>query len=212
MTSELEIWLKQATRQLSSESGAQVRSEIQEHFESARESAMSQGSTMEEAERLAMAALGNAKAANCQYRKVLLTSSEARMLRNAKWEARAVCARPWLKGLLFAMPVTAVFAAAIIYFAGAVALARVLLIGGIGMGLLFMAPFLPIYTPYRGRIFRIAKWAVLAGVLGWAFGPLVRDWSWLLFSCLWPVIWIESTRISIRRKLPVARWPKSLYL
>jgi len=212
MTTELEIWLKQATRHLSTASAAQVRAEIQEHFESAREAAMMGGSTADAADRLAMAALGHAKAANCQYRSVLLTSSEARLLRDTKWEARAVCSRPWVKRLFTAMPGIVLLATAIIYFTGAMAVARVLSIGGVGMSLFFIAPFLPLYTPSRGRVFRIAKWAVLAGVLGWAFGPLTLEWSWLLFSCLWPVAWIEWTRVSIRRKLPVAQWPKSLYL
>jgi general stress protein YciG len=42
---ELDSWLKQATRHLSKESVAQVRTEIREHYESAREAAMSGGAT-----------------------------------------------------------------------------------------------------------------------------------------------------------------------
>jgi GTP cyclohydrolase III len=62
----LDNWLKQATRYLSKDSVAQVRTEIQEHYESAREAAMIRpgGVTPEEADRLALAALGDAKAAN----------------------------------------------------------------------------------------------------------------------------------------------------
>ena len=41
----LDTWLKQATRHLSKGSVAQVRTEIQEHYESARETAMSGGAT-----------------------------------------------------------------------------------------------------------------------------------------------------------------------
>jgi hypothetical protein len=213
MTTELETWLKQATRHLSRDSAAQVRTEIQEHYESAREAAMSGGSTADEASRLAVTALGNAKAANRQYRSVLLTSAEDRVLRDADWEARAVCSRPWLKWLLLATPVVAVFAAAGLFLAGAIAVAQVLLVGGIGMGLLFAAPFLlPIYTPSRGRVFRVMKWVVLIGILGFAFWPDALKWSWLLISCLWLVARIEWTRVSIRRKLPVAEWPKQLYL
>jgi hypothetical protein len=212
MTIELETWLKQATRHLSRDSAARVRTEIQEHYESAREAAMSGGSTADEANRLAVTALGNAKAANHQYRSVLLTSAEARMLREGNWEARAVCSRPWLKWLLLAMPMAALFAAAALFLAGASAVAQVLLVGGIGMGLLFTAPFLPLYTPSRGRVFRVVKWVVLIGTLGLAFGPDALKWSWLLISCLWLVGRIEWTRVSIRRKLPVAEWPKQLYL
>ncbi len=208
----LDNWLTQATRHLSKDSAAQVRTEIQEHYESAREASMAGGATADEADRLAVTALGDAKAANRQYRKVLLTSAEARMLRDAKWEARAVCSRPWLWWLLLPIPVAALLAATALFLLGAIAVARVLLAGGIGMGFLFAAPFLPVYTPSRGRIFRGVKWVVLISMLVLAFGPNALKWSWLLASCLWPLAWIEWTRVSIRRKLRVAEWPRPLYL
>jgi hypothetical protein len=222
----LETWLEKATRSLSRTSGDQVRREIREHYESAREAAMSTGATADEAERLAVAALGDAKAANCQYRKVLLTSAEAKVLREGNWEARAICSRPWLKRLLAAVPAAALFAAAALFLTGALAGARVLLAGAIAMGLLFTAPFLPVYTPARGRVFRRVKWVLLISALVLMFGPVVAlnnegtvtllldtlKWSWLLTSCLWPLAWIEWTRVSIRRKLPVAQWPRHLYL
>jgi hypothetical protein len=56
------------------------------------------------------------------------------------------------------------------------------------------------------------KCAVLVGMLLLAFGPDAFKWSWLLISCFWPFAWIEWTRMSLRRKLPVAQWPKHLYL
>jgi hypothetical protein len=208
----LDSWLKQATRHLSKDSAAQVRTEIQDHYASARETAMGDGATVDEADRLALTALVDAKAANCQYRNVLLTSAEARMLREGNWEARAVCSRPWLKWLLLAVPAAALLAATALFLTGAISTARVLLVGGIGMGLLFAAPFLPVYTPSRGRLFRRVKWVVLIGMLVLAFGPDALKWSWLPASCLWPMAWIEWTRISIRRKLRVAEWPKQLYL
>jgi len=80
------------------------------------------------------------------------------------------------------------------------------------MSIFFAAPFLPIYTPARGRLFRYVKWVVMIGMLGLAFGPSALKMWWLLTSCLWPVVWIEWARISKRRKLPVAEWPKQLYL
>src|ERR1700690_3442335 len=150
----LDSWLNRATRHLSKDSLAQVRTEIQEHYESAREAAIESGATADEADRLALADLGDAKAANRQYRRVLLTSAEARMLREGSWEARAVCSRPWLKRLLLAMPVAALFAAAALFLTGSITVAWALLVGGIGIGLLVAAPFLPVYTPSRGRIFR----------------------------------------------------------
>jgi hypothetical protein len=42
--------------------------------------------------------------------------------------------------------------------------------------------------------------------------PVDVQSSWLLFSSLWIIVWTERTRASIRRKLPVAAWPKQLYL
>jgi hypothetical protein len=148
----LGTWMKKATRGLSNPSAAQVRTEIQQHYESAREVAMDSGATAHEADCPAVTALGDAKAANCQFRKVLLTTAEARMLRDGNWEAQAVCSRPWLKRLLPAIPVALQFAAAALFFTGAVAGARVLLAAGIGLGIVFAAPFLPIYTPSRARL------------------------------------------------------------
>jgi hypothetical protein len=208
----LDSWLKQATRHLAKDSAAQVRTEIQEHYESARDAAIAGGANTDQAARLALNALGNAKTANRQYRHVLLTSAEARMLRDGNREALAVCSRPWLKRVLLAAPVAALAAAAALFFSGHVAAARDVLIGGIGMGPLFAAPLLPIYTPSRGRVFRRVKWVAMTGALVLLFGPQALKWSWLLISCLWPLAWTEWTRASIRRKLPTVAWPKHLYL
>jgi hypothetical protein len=206
MTHELEAWLRRATRHLSRDSAAQVRNEIQEHFDAARANAMERGVSCDEAERQALEALGDARAANLQYRKVLLTSREARLLHEGNWEARVVCSRRWL------ILVGALLLGTGFYFANSNAMARLLLVGGMSMGLLFFAAFLPVYTPARGRVFRGVKWLVLAGILLLAFWPMTLRWSALMFSCVWPVVWVEWSRASIRRKLPVAKWPKQLYL
>ena len=205
---ELDNWLKLATRQLSQGAAAQVRTEIQEHYDSELEAAIDRGSSVEEANRLAVAALGDAKDVNCQYRRVLLTAAEARMLRESNWEARAICSRPWLKLSLQAIPGIALLASLAFWLGGAPEIARALVAGGIGMAFLFIGPFLPIYTPSRGRIFRIVKWISLTGAVALAF----RMDAPLFASCMWPLIWIESTRSSIRRKLRVADWPKQLHL
>ncbi len=208
--SALEYWLNEAARGLSKDSAAQVRNEIREHYESAREAAITNGATPEEADRFAYRALGDAEDANAQYRNVLLTSGEARVLGEGNWEA-CVCSRPWIRWLLAAIPLAAVLAAVALFFTRSVDAARVLAIGGTGMGLVFAAPLLPIYTRSRSRIFRPVKWILLIATLVLAFGPNALQWSWLLASCLWPLMWIEWTRMSIRRKLPVAKWPKQLY-
>lgn len=210
--SGLDSWLEQATRRLAKCSAAQVRSEIGEHYEAAREAALNGGATAEEAERLAMAALGDPKAANCQYRKVLLTASEARLLHQGNAEARLVCSLSFVSWLLRAIPVVALATSWALYLWGATEPARVLLAAGIGIGLIFLAPFFPLYTPARGRVFRAIKWVVIVGMLVTAFGSDALRWSWLLASCLAPMAGIELTRASIRRKLPVEQWPRQLYL
>jgi hypothetical protein len=209
--SRLDYWLDEATRGLSKDSAAQVRSEIEEHYESAREASLSNAASADEADRFAVTSLGDADDANRQYRKVLLTSGEARLLREGNWEARAVCSSAWVKGLFAASPAAALLIGTALFFSGATHLAQVLLTAGTGMGLLFAAPLLPIYTPSRARIFRFVKCVVLVAMLVVAFGSSALKWSWLLTSCLWPMAWVEGTRMSIRRKLPVAKWPKQLY-
>ena len=208
----IDAWLKKATRHLSKDSASRVRTEIQDHYESEREAAVNRGLGAEEADCLAVTGLGDARAANREYRKVLLTSAEARMLHEANWEARAICSRAWLKWLMRALPVAALLAAIVLFLTGGVAVARVLVAVGIGLGFVFVAPLLPVYSPSRARVFRWVKWAALAGSLMLAFGPDALKLSWLLASCLWPMVWIEWTRSSIRRKLPVAKWPRQLYL
>lgn len=208
----LESWLQQATRHLSQNSTAKVRNEIQEHYELALEAAMESGATGDEADRQAVTALGDANSANCEYRRVLLTSAEARLLREGNWEARAICSRPWLRWVFLAAILAALCAGANLFVHGSTDLAVTLLAGAMAMSLLFAAPFLPIYTPARARTFRMVRLALLLGAVVLAFGPDVLKWSWLLFSCMWPLFWIEWTRTSIRRKMPVTDWPRQLYL
>jgi len=212
VTMQLEMWLKRATLHLSRDAVAQVRTEISEHYDDALESATAGGASVDEGDHVAMAALGDAGVANREYRKVLLTSGEARLLREGNWEARAIGSHRWLKHLLVAMPAAAVLGGLVLLLAGATGVAQVLLAGGLGIGIVFAGTLLPMYTAGRSLAFRIVKWTVLAGILVLAFWPLGLQWSWLLVSCLWPMAWAEWTRASIRRKLPVTKWPKQLYM
>lgn len=210
--SELENWLQSATRCLARDSRAQVRGEIREHYELAHEAAMSGGATADEAERVAVKALGDAKTANRQYRQCLLTSAEAKLLSDAKWESRAVCSRGWLKRLLQVMPVAGIAAAITLFAIGENGLGRIALAFTLGTGVLTAATILPVYTPSRGLVFRYVKWAVLIVAMALAFGPDTLKFSWLILPCLWHAVWMEWRRASIRRKLPVGEWPKPLYL
>jgi hypothetical protein len=209
---EFDRWLSEAVRQLSRESAARVRCEIQEHYESAREAALAEGASDEQADRLAVQALGDAKTVNCQYRNVLLTAEEAKLLRQSNCEARAIASRTWLKRLLVFLPVALMASGVVLLLAGSFDLARDLMIAGMGMSPLFAAVVFPIRTAARGLVFRRVKWIVMAGAVLLMFGENAGQWSWLLISCGWPVIHTEWKRAAIRRKLPVAAWPRQLYL
>jgi len=208
----IDNWLRQATRHLAKDSVTRVRTEILEHFESTRDAAVGGGATAEEADTFALKALGDAKAANRQYRRVLLTSAEARMLRSDNWEARAICSRPQLKWIAAGVFVTALCAAAALFLTGRGGTGRDVMALAIGMSPLSGALFLPIRTPARGRVFRALKWTAVTVAVALVFGPELLKWSWLLISCLWPMVLSEWTRASIRRKLPASAWPRHLYL
>ena len=205
----LENWLSRATRHLSSGSAAQVRSEIREHYESAREEALGSGAVPDEAARTALASLGDARAAGRQYRKVLLTKAEDRLLRETTWEARAICSHlRWL----FPIPAAALCASIWFFIAGQTYIALMLALGAAGIGFLFARPLLPINTPARARVFRGVRWAWLAAVVLLAAWPDLLKQSWMLVAVGWPIVWVEWTLFSVRRKLAIADWPRPLYL
>lgn len=207
----VESWIRQASRGLSAASRDQVRGEILEHYESTVEGHLAGGDTPEEAERAAIASLGDAHATNRGYKDVLLRKEEARLLAEGNWEARAFCSlrlRPWF----FLVPGVVMGGGLAAFRYGNAHLAWVLLLGLAGVFFVFGAPFLPIYTKTRSRVFRYLRWAWVVGLLVFAFWPDILKDSWLLVSCMWPLVWIEWKRFSIRRKLPVERWPKQLYL
>ena len=186
MTMSLEMWLAQATKGISKDAARQVGAEILEHYQAARDEAITAGSTPGEAAQLVLCALGDPKNANADYRRVMLTVSEARLLREGNWEARALCSHQWFKWLLTAVPVGMLIASAAIFATGDTSLAQDLFAGSIVVGVLMAGPFLPVYTPSRARAFRVAKWIVVVGAL-----MVVAPWPWLLASTLWPLAWIE---------------------
>ena len=80
------------------------------------------------------------------------------------------------------------------------------------MGASFLAGrTLPIYTEERSRWFRIAKWTTMAvaAVLPVSYGARVPGISPAFLTFFFYVFDVKS--ISLRRKLPVAEWPKRLY-
>ena len=80
------------------------------------------------------------------------------------------------------------------------------------MAMFFMVPFFSIYTITRGRIYRAVKWVLLLAAVFLYFGKDGWNWAWLNSCCLYPVLYMEWKRIMIRRKLPIGRWPRQLYL
>jgi hypothetical protein len=212
MNTALEQWIRQATRKLSKESRARVRSEMQDHFESGRETALAQGASQEAADQAALLALGDAAEANCAYRRTLFTSSEARMLKESAWESRMVCSHRTGKWILAILPLAVLLTGMVLLLAGRTGLGQTVLLGSLTLGVVLTVPLLPIYTVRRAQIYRVAKWAVLGAMLWFTLRPSLMQASWMFTITAWPLFWTEWTRVSMRRKLPVARWPKHLYL
>lgn len=228
----LDTWLVRATRQLSADSAAQVRAEIEQHYESAREDAVRNGATVDEADRSAVSALGDPRAANSQYREALITRSEAKLLRSSACEARFFTGTPVRKRLLILVPAVAATCAATAYAiftitapfaipfpASANANATAALVARIGIGaailtaIVLAAPLLPIYTPVRARFYRAAKWLTVIALSALLYDRVhFLEWSWLMLNCFSFVAWLEIKRMSLRRKIPAANWPKHLYL
>ncbi len=202
----LEKWLQHATCRLSAESCERVRIEIQDHFDSARAEALAAGAAREEAEHVAVESLGNPRAANRQYRKVMLTRAEATLLRESGWEARAVCR---YRSLIL-IPLAIAAAGAALLAAGDSYIGLALLVGGAGMCLPLAAPTLSINTPARARIFRGLRWAWYVVVFAVAFWPTPLRQTWFIVAVAWPIVWVEMTMASIRRKLPARQWPRQL--
>jgi hypothetical protein len=208
----LDGWLHQAVRSLSKESADTVRREIQEHYDAAREAALNNGIDPQMAEHMAVQALGDPCVANSQYRNVLLTSSEAAVLKQSNTESRMICANNWVKWMMLSTPGTLLLLSAILLAAHQFALSRGMLVIGALMAIFFMPPFLPIYTVSRGRIYRAIKWIVLIGGVLVLFGMNSRNELWLASCCFFPGFFTEWKRMMVRRKLPISKWPKQLYL
>ncbi|WP_109484726.1 hypothetical protein [Occallatibacter savannae] len=208
----LDVWLKRAVRGLSQESAETVRREIEEHFEAARGEALGSSIDPQQAGAMAMQALGDPRVANRQYRKVLLTKSEAKVLRNSNAELRMICSNGWAKWMILSAPGTLLLLSVMFLAMHQYSLAKGILVVGALMAIFFMPPFMPIYTVSRGRIYRAIKWVVMLGSIVLLFGGDSRNGLWLISCCFFPVLYTEWKRMVIRRKLPIGRWPRQLYL
>ena len=198
----LQKWLRMATRGLSDESAASVREEIREHFVSAREEALAAGTHPEAASRVALAALGDADEANRAYLDVHLSAREAGTL--VTMEKRR---RPSKKIVV-----------------GALCVSTLAFLYGVDRGDMFsiLCGLLCVYSlveywllPRRSLIGgRAARYSVYA-ILGLMSYFVDSDWR---FNLCWavvtivPCVVIERSRMRLRRKLSVDKWPDGLYM
>ena len=212
MSPMLADWIAAATRGLAARSAAQVRTEIEEHYEAAREDALVRGESEQQADRTAVRALGDPYVSNRHYRAVMLTRSEARILGQGQSECRAVASRPWLLWALRALPLAPLGGMALAATFGDFGLALALFIGAVAIALILAPALTPIRTPAQGRLVRRLKWAWLAVALV----AVSAGGNVALISSFYPglsvFLWIEWVRARIRRKLPQSEWPRHLYV
>lgn len=193
---ELLAWMERATRGLAAESSEKVQTEILEHYELTREEQLARGVQPAEADRIALSRLGDARAANRAYRKVLLTNFEEWHLRQQE-SAEAGGA---LLFLLLGAAVTGTLGG-LMYLMGRDVAPLVTV--GVSL-LLFYSAFLfrNLKSARLARILRVAKYAGLVGAL--AIG--VPGASVLILAALAPFFaWAEWMNFRLRRKLPAAR-------
>ena len=199
----LEQWLEVATRGLCDSAAARVRAEIGEHYLSAIESASRDGVDPLDAERRALAALGEAKAANRQYRRVLLTESEARTLSQltSRW--------PPVVGILLLVP-WAIYAISVrtsalnfifAFFVVEVALRAI-----------------PVSSIRVGWVVRLFRWANLTVFCAMWFVTMMAIGKGVAVPTIGVVVMAlgavhrEYTRFVLRRKVPVEQWPRLLWI
>jgi len=193
----LEQWLSVATNGLCDAAAARVRAEISEHCLSAVETAATAYIDPLEAEGRAVAALGDAKTANRQYRRVLLTEGEARLL-------SGLTVGPHPIGIVL-LAMMAIFAISIRnawvnYVIAATVIEAALLA-------------IPVSSIRTGRTVRILRWGNqtvfytiwFAKALGFAAVPAV-----LIPVMALGTVHREYKLSVIRRKLPVDQWPRRL--
>lgn len=207
----LDKWLDAATRGLSEESAARVRAEISDHYQLAYEAAIANGASAEQANLAVIAALGDAKSENREYRRVFLTVWEQRLLDSMRNKfpglppGRVKLGKTLAAILMieaFGMIATGIYkdpsrASTLFFLAPMIAIPLI-------------ARVLPISTPGQGRMFRVAQWSFLliGAFLAATFGAKYATGFVGVFLM---TAYFQRTYASIRRKVPVSQWPKQLY-
>ena len=198
----LEQWLSEATHGLCAASVERVRAEINEHYTSAIESEGAVDDDPVRVERRAVAALGDAKTANRQYRRVLLTESDNVWLRRV-----TSTSYKWRLGIFMSLSAVALVAIP----ETTLGFIRYLYIIIIADGLLQVVP---VRSTIAGRIVRTVRWGLYAVCLtiasvhalaeGVMFVPAIAMWVVTIAHA-------EYKLFVLRRKVPVAHWPRRLW-
>jgi hypothetical protein len=202
----LEQWLDVATSGLCESAAERVRAEISEHYLSAIESAGEGDCDSADVERRAVASLGDAKAANRQYRRVLLTKREDALLRELR---KSTSLGYHVVGVLI-LATMAIYAISVgttqfNFLFAAVAIKAVL-------------TAIPISTIRAGRVVRILRWGNEAVFYAMWFATMVARSQavFVLAAAFLPmplaVMYREYKLSIIRRKLPVGQWPRRLWI
>jgi len=183
----IDQWLSDATRGLSAESAARVREEIQQHYDSAREAGDDDADVM--------GALGNPRAANRAYRKVLLTEQEALMA-----PALTQPKRPSFRRTLFSYT----FLAAVVWWLAGkhTGPGFWILTIAICCSILFSRVFPPT-TLARSRIHLYVNEVLIILMVGILYS-WNSDWMGALSvgaALIWPAYTFTYRRLSIFRKL-----------
>jgi len=206
----LEQWLSVATRGLCAAAVERVRAEIGDHYQSALESARAASVDAVEAERRAVAALGDAKTANRQYRRVLLTKGEDILLRgmmSSPMPLEGFSKRRMLFGQTLAtilmLQAVAIILTATIKFGGFGYVAAAFILQGV----IFRT--IHVRSIRAGWMIRVVRWGVLGA--GATMALLSGLNPGLALVQLLVVAHFEYKRFVLRGKLPVGQWPKRLY-
>jgi len=199
----LEQWLSVATRGLCDAAAERVRAEIGEHYASALESAGTADVDPLDVERRAVAALGDAKTANRQYRRVLLTEGEDALLRGLTSMSR----RLWT-GIFILLAAVALVAIPVSTLGYTKYLFATMVVEG-------LLRAIPVGSSGAGWIVRTVRWGVLTiGLTMTLVSSLGDGMRYLpgIVLCVVSVVHSEYKLFVLRRKVPVERWPRRLWV
>lgn len=204
----LDEWLAVATKKLSTESVEHVREEIEEHFISAKEEALAASVHPHDTGLSALVSLGDPKAANRAYRKVLLTKAEELLLIRSRYNRPVVIC------------MTAIFLVFALwsFITGFHESSHQNNESALLVGLVYLALALrPWIASKRNQTYsRIFSGFFIVCLVGFLFlmdsPQLQLGFSVSLIVIIvasWPTI--RRCR-QLRRKLPIEKWPDELYM